>query len=695
MPISRNALGPTAATRVGALRPKAVAPRSIALTIVGIVAFVSIGTAAAASVTADDLGAILHTQGLLTAGFQGQDVRVGVISGGASSYDALVQRQVLPAGISFFGRSLDDDDEGDWMMQVVHQIAPRAQLGFCATESEPETVNCARQLVINFHADIVVDDVNREPVYDAPTRKVIGLQDLLAGHPNVLFFTGAGNNGGGYYEARWTPTPLTADGVSYAAQDFGSSMGQSTDVYESFEAPPHSAVTVQLGTDLKPAPEGIDEANSTCASTNPTVTLALVDSGGNVLDSTHGQCPVMRLRYQNTDVTFKQVRVVVLMPVSAFAPLTKLKLIAFRGGDGVSPIALKYRTGGGAGNSATAPGLFSVAAVDPNTAWGGRYLYESFANAGPQCLDYSATSDGNWSRLPTPLCVKQPAFVTPDRATVLMPGPEGLREEPFVGDSSAGPAAAGVAALLLSAKVSAQQIAALLERTATPQISASGWSPHYGYGLIDADAAAVSAGILPRARENNGTSGLTDDPPPFRPGPQFLRDRMLSDRAQHGDETSAASLTTEAQAGQVDAETWLAFYDHAVGDNAAAARWALAAANSGEPVAQRFLGTLFNRGWGVPVDPRAAQAWWWRAARVGDVNSIFNMGSLLGAGRGAPADPVVGYALMRAAMIRGIQNPDLASWTAEAQAKLEPQQAQVAEKLAIQFANHPASIPMP
>jgi hypothetical protein len=59
------------------------------------------------------------------------------------------------------------------------------------------------------------------------------------------------------------------------------------------------------------------------------------------------------------------------------------------------------------------------------------------------------------------------------------------------------------------------------------------------------------------------------------------------------------------------------------------------------------------------------------------------------------ADPLEGYALMRAALSRGIQFPAAADLMAEARSELDAQQVQVAENLAIQFANRPSFIPMP
>ncbi len=59
--------------------------------------------------------------------------------------------------------------------------------------------------------------------------------------PNVLFFTGAGNNGGGYYQGTWTPISLAVSGTIYQAQDFGHSVGQGSRPYDSTSIPPDEA----------------------------------------------------------------------------------------------------------------------------------------------------------------------------------------------------------------------------------------------------------------------------------------------------------------------------------------------------------------------------------------------------------------------------------------------------------------------
>jgi hypothetical protein len=653
-----------------------------------------------------DLGKLLHTQRLLQAGDQGQGVRIGVISGGASNYAALARRGVLPPDIELYGGDPSQDDEGDWMMQVVHQLAPRAHLAFCPGGPPVRTVACARELVKRFGADLIVDDTNPQPIFDFPTTKALGLTELAREYPEVLFFTGAGNNGGGYYEGPWTPKRLSLNGTTYLAQDFGRSLGDPTDPYDSLVLPGGHGAHVMLGTSADP------NGDSRCEGNDVNVMLALVDGQGNVVDSTNGNCPVLQLTYPRA-TTPRQVpssppghlpfvgsspqtlRIALLLPEGSHPQRLRIKLIAMLADEGVSPLTLKYRTDGSAGNSATTRDLVAVAAIDPNSRWHDRYLYETFANSGPQCQDYAPNASGGWTRLPGQQCIQQPPFVVPDRAQVLMFRPDGERYGPFIGDSAAGPAAAAVTALLLSAKVPAHRVLDLLEHTAIPQTDSHGWDPHYGYGLIDADAAAVAAGVLKATASNTENFEETRQPAFFHPTQGFLEDGQLLRTALQGSGQALRQLEAKAQSGDIDAQANLAEFEHGVGDNAAAARWAISAATSGEPKAQAFLGSMYNRGWGVPMDPRAAQAWWLRAAHAGIATAFFNIGSTIAGGRGAPADPLLGYALMRAAALRHMQFAPMTLEIARARSQLSPQQIRVAEGLAVRFAADPAAIPTP
>ena len=641
--------------------------------------------AGAHGITARSSEAILHTHRLLRAGDRGQGVRVGVISHGASFYATLKRQGILPA-VGFYGGNASRGDEGDWMLQIVHRIAPEARLAFCPGGPVRRTVACARALVRKFHADIVVDDINPQPVYQFPTPKAVGYARLTREHPNVLFFTGAGNNGGGYYQAPWTPTALVLNGAAYLAQDFGASMGRGSDPYERFKVPPGTGVRVLLGTSADP------NGRPRCSAGNPEVRLVLLDGAGRVLETTHGRCPILTLSERPPPEESGPLRLAVLLPPGARPAHYRLKLVTvLLGVAGVSPLALRYHTRGGAGNSATAANVAAVAAVDPNTGWHRRYLYEAFANAGPQCMDYVRTAM-RWTALSKPRCVRQPAFAAPDRLGVVMAGAHEERFAPFTGDSAAGPAAAGVAALLLSAHVRARRVISLLESTALAQVDATGWNAHYGYGLLDADAAAVKAGVLRPSAPTKTSSPVI---PLFRHTAAFLKERQLAQQAREGDRQALAQLLSGAHHGNADAQTWLARYEQNRGDEALAAHWARVAAERGQPFAQSLLGSMYNSGRGVPMDPRAAQAWWWRAARAGIAAAMFNMGSTLAHGRGAPPDPELSYALMRAAFQRGLRFRSMFRAMALARLRMRSSQIGSAERLARRFAGDPGAIPVP
>lgn len=638
--------------------------------------------ARAAGIAPRSFAAILHTRRLLRAGDQGQGVRVGVISNGVSFYATLARQGILPR-VSMYGGNASHGDEGDWMLQIVHRIAPRARLAFCPGGPAKQTVACARTLLRTFHADIIVDDINPQPVYEFPTPKDLGYARLSREHPDVLFFTGAGNNGGGYYQGRWTPTPLILNGTAYQAQDFGASMGRASDPYERFQVPPGAAVQIQLGTNAEP------HERHRCTAGNPEVRLVLLDASAQVLDSTQGRCPILTLSERQPA---RRLRLLVLLPAGARVRDFRLKLVTvLLGGAGVTPLPLQYRTLGGAGNSATAANLVAVASVDPNSGWHRRYLYEDFANAGPQCMDYVRTAN-RWTALSKPQCFRQPALVAPDNMDVVMPGTDEERYAPFSGDSAAGPAAAGVAALLLSAHVAAKQVVAVLENTALPQVDTAGWNAHYGYGLLDADAAAVKAGVLRPGAPSQTSSPLI---PLFHRTTAFLQQRQLAQQARAGDRQAHARLLRGAQSGNADAQTWLAHYEQDIGDEALAAYWANTAAHRGEPAAQSLLGSMYNRGRGLPMDPRAAQAWWWRAARAGVATAMYNMGTTLAIGRGASPDPELSYALMRAAFLRGLRFPPMFRAMALARLRMRSARLAAAERLARRFAGDPGAIPVP
>ena len=600
-----------------------------------------------ASVRGAQLARILHVTRLWRAGDEGQGIRVGVISAGASNFRVLARSAILPPDVVRFERGHGRGDEGDWMMQVVHDIAPRARLAFCPGGASKRTVACARRLIDRFHAAIVVDDTNPQPVFFAPTAKARGYARLWRHHSQVLFFTGAGNNGGGYDQGQWHSRRVRVGGQSRYAETFGAAARP----YDRLWVPPGAQAVVLLGTNGRAARLG------RCLRQAPSTRLVVTNRAGRVLGQTSRDCPAVHVRLRNHRGRMVRWRIYVLRAHRSW-PHGAIKLVAIRTGLGVSALWLSNHTNGGAGNSATAPGLMAVVALDPDSGYQGRYVPEADANGGPQCLDYGG-GPSRRDRPPSPVCVREPVFAAPDRTPVAMPAhtTRGYRYRPFTGDSAAGPAAAGVAALLLAEHIPPGRIETLLERTARPQQSQRPWDPRTGHGLIDADAAAVAARVLP-------------------PGPRKLRSTPIAWRGNRAAWRDDQQLLPAARAG-----------------DRAAARALKRRAEAGDAFAQSLLGTLYNRGWGVGLDPRAAHAWWTRAARAGLLNATYNLGVTWAWGRGAAANPTRGYALMRAAERRGFTFPGLSRALQPVQRLLGAGGLQRAARLARRYAADPALIP--
>ncbi|WP_159107292.1 tetratricopeptide repeat protein [Azospirillum sp. B4] len=77
------------------------------------------------------------------------------------------------------------------------------------------------------------------------------------------------------------------------------------------------------------------------------------------------------------------------------------------------------------------------------------------------------------------------------------------------------------------------------------------------------------------------------------------------------------------------------------------------AADKGDPEAQTYLGWMYEKGLGVPVDYARAQTWYRKAADKGHAHALNNLGSLYYLGNGMPKDAPKGISLFRKAAKKG------------------------------------------
>jgi hypothetical protein len=466
---------------------------------------------------------VMQTLPLVQAGITGNNVNVGLISDGDEYLPYYQSQGFLPANATNVGSqtSSASGDEGSWMMQIVYQDAPSANLAFCSgfAYSIP---TCASDLITRFGANVVSDDLGTVPIFYFPLPDALGYNQLMTEYPNVLFFTSAGNWGNdivptngllpddGYYQANYTPTTLTlipdnsTTSTTYHVQDFGASLGQSSSALNEFELPPGYGVALYLGWTDNPT---INASTGDCPTTNNVIGLDLVEiptnSSGEPTGATpielansgpssteEGYCPFGVVEYANNGSN-----TLLLSPVIHFETMTSTTNLNFKllasivSNSGSGSFPLTYFTDGSAGADRSYPGaqpmLLEAGAVEPFGGPAGVYPVEPFSSGGPYTFSWNCNA-AETSCTPVSYQAEVPNIAAPDEDIVNMEG----TMTGFYGTSAASPGAASVATLLLSAGAKPTAIPQALEETAVPQTSTSGWDPNYGYGVVDALAAA-------------------------------------------------------------------------------------------------------------------------------------------------------------------------------------------------------------
>ena len=441
------------------------------------------GGSAPATITSE-ADAILHMDQLRAAGFTGQGVRVGVISTGVVYLASYQDAGVLPRDLYVSQNTPGPLDEGSWMLQLVHQHAPDAVLGFC-DGIDLDFDGCITDLVTNFHADIVVDDILFAGQFspDAAAALVTGLE---AANERLVFIHLAGNEqGGGYWQGPFVPVAGTVSAGSATLLDFGAASGAASQAF--------NAVTVPAGKELSVFLTWNDPPHGAA---NRALSAYLLDESGNELSHASAQSdPSLRVDYSNTGGAAQVVRLVVTLDGGSAAGLA----VQFSEGSKTCNIecqAFTFATPGLAGGTV---GDFDDALVVGAVSAHASGKLEDWTNHGPFRLDFSATADAgapdgyDYTRLATPLRVAKPDLVAPDCVTVPFSNGATLADDTFCGTSAAVPAIAAAAALLESAGFDRARVLKSLRSTAAP-LGPVAWDPGYGFGLADVAAAWHSGG---------------------------------------------------------------------------------------------------------------------------------------------------------------------------------------------------------
>lgn len=451
-------------------------------------------------------------------GDTGQGVMVGVISSGAAGVSQSQSVGDLPANV-WVDPSLPGDSsngaggEGTAMMEIVHTLAPGAELAFCGPNTTAEFLNCLTDLQ-QHGAQIIVDD-QTYPVtaYFTNDSDVTAVQQWQAQNPSVRLVTAAGNFATSFWSGTYTPltiTPTTINGVTYTqANNFGTNANPNP-YMDINVAPGQLAYVLEWDDPWVPSAK----VTSTTPNDPNDYDLILYDANGNVLacsqgvtgdqngcnqagaaaSATPGPQPIMGNEWTNTSSS-AVVNVKLAIYYRAGTPGTALKLFVASPNSCEVLINPVNPVGSIVGHAALPyPAMITVGALYGPDALNNQYALEQYSSQGPVNLP-----------LLTSTPIQKPDFVGVDGVSVSGAGgfpPAGCGQPApnppvFYGTSAAAPDVAALIALLESAGYTSDQVYGVLQSHSIGLAASGGTIPNgmFGYGLPD--IATVKAAAPP------------------------------------------------------------------------------------------------------------------------------------------------------------------------------------------------------
>ena len=431
-------------------------------------------------------------------GVNGTGVKVGVLS---DSFDCLggaatdvANNDLSPVTvIQEISDCSGGADEGRAMLQIVHDIAPGANLLFATADGGQANFATNIQALAAAGAKVIVDDIIyfAEPMFQDG---IIAQAVNSVASGGTAYFSAAGNQARQSYQSAFRSGGFFAPGafrsapgapafLGGTAHNFNPSGG--TDQFQSILIPPGSIFILSLQWDspffsVSGPPGSRNDLDLYILDSSATQVLA-----GTTFNNLGGDA-VELFGYINFGPTALTVN---LMIVNHSGPNPGLiKYVYFFSGP--PPTINEFATNSGTiYGHANAAGAEAVGAARySNTpAFGvSPPVLESFSSSGTTPVLFDVA--GN--RLPTPdPRADKPEIVAPDGVATTVPGFSN-----FFGTSAAAPHAAGVAALLLQAKptLTPGKLYRSLENTAL-DMGPTGFDNSSGFGLIQADAALAAA----------------------------------------------------------------------------------------------------------------------------------------------------------------------------------------------------------
>jgi subtilisin family serine protease len=381
-------------------------------------------------------------------GFTGTGVRVGVISDGVESLGLSVGRGELPSTVIVPAGFTGTGDEGTAMLEIVHDLAPNAELLFASGIDSPLRFVDALHALTTAGAKVIVDDLGffSEPYFqDGVVAQAV--RDAVAG--GVSYYTAAGNAALLHYQGTFRESPQSK------YHDFND--GGAVDNTNRVSIPPGGSLQCVLQWD-DPFGSASDDYDLLLLDEN----RAVVAASNNVQN---GRGDPLEFVDAHNDGPSTEVASLVIQRDRGAA--RTLELFCLRDVQSMEHVTRESSIFGHAG----IPEVVTVTAIDVGAP--GLQSVEAFSSQGPAQIAFPPASR------------PKPDLAAFDGISTSVAG-----FAPFFGTSAAAPHVAAIAALMLEKNglLTPANIQATLAETAV-DIGAHGFDDVAGAGRVDALAA--------------------------------------------------------------------------------------------------------------------------------------------------------------------------------------------------------------
>ena len=389
-------------------------------------------------------------------GVSGKNIRVGVIGNGVESLNISHQTGEVP---DVDVQSVGSGDEGTAMLELIHDIAPDAELSFHAYGNSSDTFKTAVTELAKTGCNVICDDLYffRQPFFqDGDVADHI--RKTLREYPGLIYVTVSGNFAPLHYQGSWKPGGKTSQ--NQTLHDFGAG-----DSAVNITLLPDERLIATLQWD-DPWGRSLTDYDLILTDTRTGEILTTSNFTQNGTSE-----PFEHLVYTAEDQTSKKVSLLIARNGQTDTP--NILELFIRGVDpqGVEDAFMKDPYDSIFGHAAVED-VVTVGSVEPAPP----FAISPDSSRGPVTIRYPSTTK-RW----------KPDISAPTNVNV---SGAGNFPTTFPGTSAAAPHVAGVIAQLWSAfpDVPRDRLKQVIYETCD-DLGAPGWDETFGYGLLNAERA--------------------------------------------------------------------------------------------------------------------------------------------------------------------------------------------------------------